>query len=284
MKLFALTTLTMLFFASNSLLTRAGVADGMDPLTFAAIRVGAGAVFLGVIALWQRGQVPITGRTRLLSVIGLSVYLLGFSLSYLTLEAGMGALVLFATVQLCLFGAAIAFREVVGPRRWLGMGIAMSGLTLLLLPGGGGGVDLAGVAWMILGGAGWALYTYMGKSSNWALGNSAGNFLLSTGVLFLAVPLWWGGVITPLGLVCAVASGAIASGLGYVLWFVVLPQMATTTAGIAQLCVPVIAVIGGAVLLDEPVTLPIILACAVVLGGIALATVPPVRKAGSPPQ
>ena len=111
------------------------------------------------------------------------------------------------------------------------------------------------------------------------MGNSAGNFLLSTGVLLLAAPLWWGGVVTPLGLVCAVTSGAIASGLGYALWFVVLPQMATTTAGVAQLCVPVIAVIGGALLLKEPVTLPVVLACAVVLGGIALATVPSGRKA-----
>lgn len=278
MRLFLLTCLTMLFFASNSLLTRAGVADGMDPLTFAAIRVGAGAVFLGALALWQKGQVPLRGRTRMLSVIALSVYLFGFSLSYLTLDAGLGALILFATVQLCLFGAAITFGEVISLRRWLGMGLALGGLGLLLLPGGGTTVDGLGAAWMALGGAGWALYTYMGKSSSWALGNSAGNFLLSTGVLLLAAPLWWGGAITPLGLVCAVASGAIASGLGYALWFVVLPQMATTTAGVAQLCVPVIAVIGGAILLAEPVTLPVMGACAVVLGGIALATIPPRRQ------
>jgi drug/metabolite transporter (DMT)-like permease len=278
MRLFLLTCLTMLFFASNSLLTRAGVADGMDPLTFAAIRVGAGAVFLGALALWQKGQVPLRGRARMLSVIALSVYLFGFSLSYLTLDAGLGALILFATVQLCLFGAAITFGEAISTRRWLGMGLALGGLGLLLLPGGGTKVDGLGAAWMALGGAGWALYTYMGKSSSWALGNSAGNFLLSTGVLLLAAPFWWGGAITPMGLACAVASGAIASGLGYALWFVVLPQMATTTAGVAQLCVPVIAVIGGAFLLAEPVTLPIMGACAVVLGGIALATIPPRRQ------
>lgn len=281
MRVFLLTCLTMVFFASNSLLTRAGVADGMDPLAFAALRVGAGAAFLGVIALWQRGRVPLRGGARALSVLALSVYLFGFSLSYLTLDAGLGALVLFATVQLCLFGAAVYFKDTITGRRWVGMGMALGGLGLLLLPGGDTVVDMAGVGWMALGGVGWALYTYMGKSSEWALGNSAGNFLLSTGVLLLAAPLWWGADVTPLGLACAVVSGAIASGLGYALWFVVLPQIATTTAGVAQLCVPVLAVVGGAVLLSEAITFRIVIACAVVLGGIALATIPP-RKPRTP--
>lgn len=277
MRLFLLICLTMMFFASNSLLTRAGVADGTDPLAFAALRVAAGAIILGALALWQQGHIPVRGGARMISVVALSAYLFGFSLSYITLDAGLGALVLFATVQLCLFGVALWVGDTVSARRWAGMAMALGGLALLLLPGGDGGADPVGVAWMVLGGIGWAAYTYMGKSSVWALGNSAGNFLLSTGVLALAAPLWWGADTTTLGVICAIVSGAIASGLGYALWFVVLPQIATTTAGIAQLCVPVIAVIGGALLLAEPIGLRIALACAIVLGGIALATITPRR-------
>lgn len=272
MRLFLLTCLTMLLFAANSLLTRAGVAAGTEPMTFAMVRVAAGAVVLGAMAVRARGQVPFRGVARGIAAGALIVYLVGFSMAYLTLDAGVGALILFAIVQAGLFGGALVVGEPIGARRWGGMAVALAALAWLLWPGPGAVVSGSGALWMILAGLGWALYTWQGRSEPWALGGTAGNFLIATGVVAL---IWMGlgGGLTLIGLICAMVSGAIASGLGYALWFHVLPQMRATTAGLAQLTVPVIAMLAGAVFLGEAITLDAVLACAGVLGGIALATV-----------
>ena len=271
MRLPALLCLVMFAFAANSLLTRAGVAEGTDPLSFALIRVMTGAATLAMIAWASRGLPPLTGRDRALASLALTVYLFGFSLAYLTLDAGVGALILFAVVQIGLFAGALMTGEVIGPRRWLGMGLALAALTWLLWPGSAAQISLTGALWMGLGGLGWALYTWLGRSEAWALGGTAGNFLWASLAVFL---LWipFGGPVTWLGTTYAAASGIVASGLGYALWFHVLPQIKATTAGIAQLTVPVIALILGAVLLREPIGFETALACGLVLAGVALAT------------
>lgn len=277
MRLLLLTCVTMLLFAANSLLTRAGVAAGTEPMTFAMVRVAAGAVVLGVLALRARGHVPLRGVARGVAVCALVVYLVGFSMAYISLDAGVGALILFGVVQAGLFAGALAVSEPIGLRRWAGMLIALTALAWLLWPGPGAVVSGTGALWMILAGLGWALYTWQGRSEPWALGGTAGNFLIAAG----AVALIWlavGGAITASGLVAAIASGAIVSGLGYALWFHVLPQMRATTAGLAQLTVPVIALLAGAMFLGEAISLEAALACAGVLGGIALATVQRTRR------
>lgn len=279
MKLFALTLLALCFLAANSLLTRAGVLDGTDPLAFAAIRVAAGATTLAVLAM-RRG-ITVTGTRRWGAAVALVIYLLGFSLAYRTLDAGLGALILFATVQLGMFGLSLAQGERSGPLRILGMGLALAGLVWLLLPGGGVQADPLDAALMIFAGLGWAAYSLAGKFEPKPLAGSAGNFLIATALFAAAFPLWWGAAVTPFGVLMAVLSGAIASGLGYAMLFRVLPQMGVATAGVAQLGVPVIAMIAGAALLGEVPGARALAAGALVLAGIALATLKPYSRINS---
>ncbi|WGH77749.1 DMT family transporter [Jannaschia ovalis] len=264
-----LTALAMTLLAANSLLTRAGVLDGTDPLAFAAIRVGAGALVLWALA--ARRGIGLRGARRWGAAIALVVYLLGFSLAYRSLDAGLGALILFATVQLGLFATGLARGEGAGPARLAGMGLALAGLVWLLAPGAGPAAPVD-VALMIVAGLGWAAYSFAGKYEPRPLAGTAGNFLLAAGLFALAAPLWWGAPVTAAGAGLAAASGAVASGLGYALLFRVLPRMGLATAGLAQLSVPVIAMLGGALLLAEIPSPRALAAALLVLAGIALAT------------
>lgn len=279
MQLALLTLLALCFLAANSLLTRAGVLDGTDPLAFAAIRVAAGAAVLALLA--ARRGITVTGGRRWGAAVALVVYLLGFSLAYRTLDAGLGALILFATVQLGMFALSLVRGERSGPVRVAGMGVALAGLVWLLLPGGGVRADPVDAGLMILAGLGWAAYSYAGKFEPKPLAGSAGNFLIGTALFAAAFPLWWGAPVTPFGILMAVLSGAIASGLGYAMLFRVLPQMGVATAGVAQLGVPVIAMLAGALLLAEVPDARALLAGALVLAGIALATVKPYSRINS---
>ncbi|MCK0167574.1 DMT family transporter [Jannaschia sp. S6380] len=274
-----MTLFALCFLAANSLLTRAGVLDGTDPLTFAAIRVAGGAVVLAALA--ARRGIPLGGSHRWGAAVALVIYLLGFSLAYRTLDAGLGALILFATVQLGLFGLSLVRGEPSGPLRLAGMALALGGLAWLLLPGGGVRAAPADVAWMIVAGLGWAAYSFAGKFERRPLSGTAGNFVIATGLFALAFPIWWGGAVTPFGAAMALCSGGIASGIGYALLFRVLPRMGVATAGVAQLGVPVIAMIGGAILLGEVPDLRALAAGGLVIAGIALATLRSGTRAAS---
>ena len=275
MRLFLLTALTMLAFAANSVLNRWAVAPGhIGAMEFASLRLLAGAVTLALLVAWARGGLAWPGRRgRLAGVLGLSAYLVGFSLAYRGLDAGTGALVLFGMVQVTMFAGAIWSREVVPGRRWAGAGLALGGLALIAAPGGAG-LALLPLAMMALAGVGWGIYSLAGRGATDPLAATAWNFVL-------AVP-----VVLPLGLVAgfevpdatgvwlAVVSGAVTSGLGYALWYGVLPQLGAARAAVAQLSVPVLAALGGAALLAEVPGLRFWLASALVLGGVALASLP----------
>ena len=271
MPLVLLTALALCFLAANSLLTRAGVVDGTDPLAFAAIRVAAGAVVLAALA--ARRGITVTGRRRWGAAIALVVYLLGFSLAYRTLDAGLGALILFATVQIGLFALSLARGERSGPVRLAGMGLALAGLVWLLLPGGAVRTDPMDAGLMIVAGLAWAAYSFAGKFEPRPLAGTAGNFLIATALFAFAAPMWWGAAVTPFGAAMAALSGGIASGIGYAMLFRVLPQMGVATAGVAQLIVPVIATLAGAVLLGEVPGARALAAGGLVLAGIGLATI-----------
>ncbi|WP_281823854.1 DMT family transporter [Jannaschia rubra] len=270
MPLVLLTATALVFLAANSILTRAGVLDGTDPLVFAVIRVAAGAAVLTALA--ARRGITLTGTRRWGAAAALSVYLLGFSLAYRSLDAGLGALILFATVQLGLFALSLLRGEPTGPLRLAGMALALGGLVWLLLPGGGVAARPLDVALMVAAGLGWAAYSLAGRSEPRPLAGSAGNFLIATLTFALAAPFWWGAPVTAFGALMAAASGAIASGLGYALLFRVLPRMGIATAGVAQLAVPVIATLLGAALLAEVPPPRALASGALVLAGIALAT------------
>lgn len=278
MPLLLLTALALCLLAANSLLTRAGVLDGTDPLLFALMRVAAGAAVLSLLA-WGR-EVTLGGRHRWGGALALTIYLLAFSLAYRTLDAGLGALLLFATVQLALFALSLLQGERSGPVRISGMAVALAGLAWLLLPGGGVEASPVDAGLMIVAGLGWAGYVAAGRREPRPLAGSAGNFAVSTGMMALLVPLLLLALpspagppaITAAGALYALLSGGVASGLGYAILFRVLPRMGVATAGVAQLAVPVIAMAGGAALLAEWPAPRALLAGALVLAGIALAT------------
>lgn len=273
MKIFLLTALTMVAFASNSLLNRVAVADfGMDPMVFALIRTLAGAVMLFVL-LALGGRVPQFGTKRFAGGLALAAYMIGFSWAYLTLGAGLGALILFGVLQVVMFAFAVLKGQLIPPLRWAGAGIALFGLTVLLWPAGAAAVPVLGAAAMAIAGMAWAAYTLLGQGEPDALAASAANFVLAVPLVALALLGGWGGTLSMGGVGLAIIAGAVTSGLGYALWYRVLPALPTTIAAITQLSVPVIAVAAGVILLDEALTARIVIAGILVLGGIAVSLV-----------
>ena len=267
MQLVLLTCLTMLAFAANSVLNRAAVGAGrIDPVVFAVVRLAAGAGMLALLLAW-RGRVWPGWSGRVQGVAGLLVYLFGFSAAYLVLDAGTGALILFGMVQITMFLGALAAGEGLPPRRLAGAGLALAGLVILLAPKGGA---LAPQLAMVAAGIGWGVYSLAGRGQSDPLAATGWNFLLALpfGLIMLAI---WPGHWTGAGLALAVVSGAVTSGLGYALWYRVVPLLGASRAGVAQLCVPLIAAVGGFVVMGEAPGLWFWAAAALVLGGIGVA-------------
>ncbi|MEL6837944.1 MAG: DMT family transporter [Pseudomonadota bacterium] len=275
MQIFLLTALTMTAFASNSLLNRVGIAQyGMDPFDFAVIRTVAGAAMLWLLVLMRRQSRPqLLSPKRLAGALALAIYMIGFSWAYITLDAGLGALILFGVLQVVVFGWAVFERQTVPPLRWIGAGIALIGLCVLLWPSGTTQVPLLGAASMVAAGVSWAAYTLLGRAEADPLGATASNFFLCLPLVALTLLAGTGQTMTAGGIVTAIVAGAVTSGLGYALWYRVLPGLQTTVAGIAQLSVPVIAVAAGVALLGEVLTARLVIAGVLVLGGIAVSLI-----------
>lgn len=274
MKLAALVALTMLAFAANSVLNRAAVnIHGMDPGAFAVIRTVSGALALLAIA-GASGRLPRrTGWADMVLGAGsLALYMVGFSLAYLTLDAGIGALILFGGVQLTMFAGAVVSREPVPLRRWLGAGVALAGLVALVWPGESVRLSWLGIAAMSAAAAGWGLFSLLARKAGDPLAATARSFVLATPLVLPLLLL--GQSASPLGMALAVLSGVVTSGLGYALWYHLVPQLGASRAAVAQLSVPVFAAGGGAALLAEPPTLRLAVATAIVLAGIAISMLP----------
>ncbi|PIV74181.1 MAG: EamA family transporter [Rhodobacteraceae bacterium CG17_big_fil_post_rev_8_21_14_2_50_65_11] len=286
MRLFLLTALTMLAFAANSILNRMALAAGdIDAMGFAVIRVASGAAILVAMALIQRRRLPLMAPGRITGALSLCLYLVGFSVAYMRLDAGLGALILFGCVQITMFAGAVIAGETVPRPRWIGAGVALIGLGWLVWPAGAVQVPLLGTLFMALAGAGWGVYSLAGRKSGDPLAATAANFLLALPVCVAAALLLPGvaepAAITLRGVLLACVAGAVTSGLGYALWYSVLPRLDSSIAGLVQLTVPVIALLGGIVLLGEGVSLRLAAAGAVVLGGIAYGLAAPQRRIGS---
>jgi drug/metabolite transporter (DMT)-like permease len=271
MRIFLLTALVMIAFAANSVLTRFAIAGGhIDPTGFAVVRVISGAAMLWLFLTLRGGRLQIFSRTRAFGALTLAVYIIGFSLAYLTLDAGLGALILFGVVQIAMFAHGALFGVTPTPRKMIGAAVAFAGLVLVLWPSAAVQVDPVGAVLMIAAGLGWAAYTIIGKGSDDPLANTAGNFLICAPIVALLM-LVQNTFYTPTGLIVAILCGAVTSGLGYALWYAVLPKLMQSTAAVVQLSVPVIAILAGAAILAEPLDLKVILATVLVLGGIGLA-------------
>ncbi|SLN65926.1 EamA-like transporter family protein [Roseovarius litorisediminis] len=275
MRLFLLTALTMIAFAANSVLNRMALAGGgIDAISFGVIRLLAGALALAVLCLVLRGRLHLGGPGRLAGVVSLLVYLYGFSTAYRGLDAGLGALILFGVVQITMFAGGLIKAEPMPLRRWIGAALAFAGLVWLLWPGAGPKVSVMHGLLMALAGVGWGVYSLAGRLSRDGLMGTAANFILATpvgllvGLMLPAGPT--GVMIGAQGVVLAILSGAVTSGMGYALWYSVLPRLASSVAAVSQLTVPVIAMAGGMVFLGEALTWQFALASTLVLGGVAI--------------
>ena len=277
MRLVLLVVLTMVAFAANSVLNRAALAaGGLDAVAFGSVRLLAGAVVLAALCQVLRGGLRF-GPGLAIGVLSLLLYIYGFSAAYDRLDAGLGALVLFGTVQITMFAGGLIAREAMPGRRWLGAGLALLGLAWLLWPVGPAPVSPGHAALMAAAGVGWGLYSLAGRRAGDALQATAANFVVAAalgavpGLMLGEVAAGGGG---RLGLGLAILSGAVTSGLGYALWYGLLPQIRASAAAVAQLTVPVIAMAGGMVFLGEDLSLRFALASVVVLGGVAVAVWP----------
>jgi drug/metabolite transporter (DMT)-like permease len=284
LRLVVLVSLAMLAFAGNSLLCRMALKHtAIDAVSFTAIRLISGAAMLWLVV--QLTRVTATAETRRgplpgnwLSAGALFVYAAGFSLAYVSMSAATGALLLFGSVQATMIGHGAWAGERLRKLQWAGIALALVGLVMLMLPGLAAPAPLASLS-MISAGIAWGVYSLRGKAAPGPRHSNptavtAGNFLRA--VPMAAVPaLIMADKLTPdfAGAGYAVLSGALASGLGYAIWYQALPALRATQAATVQLSVPVIAALGGVLLLGESLTGSLVLASLAILGGIGLVIV-----------
>ena len=280
-RLILLTTLTMIAFAANSILNRAALAGGeAGPATFAAIRTISGALFLFILFTLRQGIPSLGGPNRIVGTASLTLYMLGFSFAYVALDAGTGALILFGGTQITMFAGALLSGERPAVARWIGAILAFAGLVWLLWPGAEGAPTATPALMMAAAALGWGIYSLVGRVASDPLQETAANFVCAAPITLLVCVAVLDG-ITARGVVLAVMSGAITSGMGYALWYSILPKLETSVAALSQLTVPIIAAFGGALLLAEPPSSRLIVATVVVLGGVALGVFGAQRKIGS---
>lgn len=269
LRLSAYTALAMLAFAANSLLCRLALKQtAIDAASFTTVRILSGALLLWLLMQARTATHGKQGSWR--SAAALFIYVAAFSFAYLSLSAGTGALLLFGAVQMTMILAGFIAGERMSRLQSVGFISALAGLVILVLPGVQAPTPV-GSALMLLSGIAWGMYSLFGRGVADAATATAGNFLravpMALGLSLLTLP-WLR--LDATGVLYAVMSGALASGLGYVIWYRVLREMSAITASTVQLSAPVIAAVGGIILLDEALSLNLLIASALILGGIGL--------------
>ncbi|MEZ8805018.1 DMT family transporter [Vibrio atlanticus] len=296
-----ITFITLVAFTANSVLCRWALMDQtIDPLSFSIVRIISGALTLLILltlSSHSKSREELVNNDKSVetklklpfqftSILSLLVYMFGFSFAYLELGAGLGALVLFVAVQFTMIAAHLLAGNRMSLLEWCGCLLSVSGLVYLLMPTDStSSPDITSIILMALAGVGWGIYTLAGKKSTNALQSTTCNFAFSSLVilvlvsLLLVIPNVASQIsITEQGLIYAILSGSVASGVGYSLWYYVVKKLDTVVASIAQLSVPVIATLGGVLLLSEPVTMQFIISSTVILLGISLVLVAPKLK------
>ena len=268
-----LTVLALLAFAGNSLLCRAALAQTrIDAASFTAVRLLSGAAVLWLLVLARGGDGRGEGNWR--SALALFTYAAGFSFSYVHLGAGVGALILFGAVQVTMIGRGLWSGERLRAFQVAGLALACGGLAGLLLPGASA-PPLAGALLMLGAGVAWGVYSLRGRGAGDPLRVTQGNFLRAVPMaLALSAAMATQSRWDAAGVGYAFLSGALASGMGYAIWYAALPGLKSATAATVQLSVPVIAALGAVLFLGEPVTLRLLFTSLAILGGIALVVMP----------
>lgn len=267
----------MMAFAANSLLCRLALGQQLiDAATFASVRVTSGAAMLTLILLTQR-RVPLRTRTDWRCAAMLFGYVIFFSFAYRSLSASTGALILFGAVQLTMFVVALRRGEHFSLLSWSGLVLAIAGLVYLVSPGLTA-PDPFGALLMTVAGISWGFYSLLGRGVTDPLTATANNFIYCVPLVVLA-NLFFGHMSgSSNGFILAILSGAITSGIGYVIWYAALPGLTATRAATVQLTVPAISALGGVALLSEHLTLRLLLASAATLGGVAIVLAQRARK------
>ena len=265
------TALALLAFAGNSILCRLALANGeIDAASFTSIRLLSGIVVLALILKLSAkpGKVAASGSWK--ASFMLFVYAVSFSYAYLSLDTGMGALILFACVQITMILMGVLSGNTLRRTEGLGVVTAFSGFVYLVLPGVSA-PSLTGFLLMALAGISWAFYTLAGKTSSQPLADTASNFLRTLPLLLLlfAVSVQYAS-LSLTGVLMAVLSGGLASGVGYTIWYAALGGLSTVQAAVVQLLVPVLAAIGGVLFADEIFSARLLIASCVILGGILI--------------
>ncbi len=275
----ALTAVALVAFASNSILCRLALSRAeIDPASFTTIRLVSGAAALWMLAAVLNPRSRPSGNWA--SAAALAAYAVAFSYAYVSLEAGVGALLLFGAVQTTMIFAALRGGERTSSQEWAGLAVALAGLVYLVSPGLAAPPPL-GAALMVTAGVAWGVYTLRGRRSVAPVLVTAGNFARSAPMV-LAVSVaavLSGGTVkaTPVGIGLALASGVLSSGFGYVVWYAALQHLTAVRAATVQLVVPVLGALGGILLLGEALSPRLVLAAVLVLGGVSMAVVRPYK-------
>ncbi len=280
---FILLALAMIAFAANSVFARLALgAAHLDAAGYSGVRLIAGAVMLALLLIARNGAgelaATIRRRAKWSAAAALFGYMIGFSYAYTLLATGTGALILFASVQISMLAWALIKGDRPPALALAGMAVALGASVYLVSPGITA-PDPLGAALMVAAGLSWAAYTLIGRGSTEPLADTASAFVLNAPVAVLLglVSLGYGHHDMP-GLIYAIASGAIASGIGYAIWYAVLPKLSRSTAAIVQLSVPLIAAAGGIVFLGEGLTWRLTISGALILGGLGMTIVANTRR------
>lgn len=268
--LLLLITLTLFFFSTSSILCRLALRDNaIDAYSFTFYRLFFGTIVLLTLLFFKQKKFNISLNNNWSSAFMLFVYAICFSYSYMNLDAGLGALILFALVQLTVIVSALFYKEKISFQKIIGIVVAFAGLVYLLYPKEHFQLSLFHVMLMIISGIAWGFYTILGKKSINALHHTADNFLKAFLFVLIAYFIFAQDIhVTGYGIILAFISGGITSALGYALWYAVLPHIQISTSGVIQLIVPVIAIFLSVLFLDEALSLTLMLSTVLILGGI----------------
>ena len=275
-KTFTLTSLSLIAFAANSVLCRMALGENLiDPTSFTIIRLTSGAIMLFLLFKILNKKDINSQNNSWLPPLTLFIYAITFSFAYITLDTGTGALILFGSVQVTIIALSILRGEKLVFTEWLGILTAFGGFVYLMLPGVTA-PSLSGFTLMTISGVAWGVYTIIGKGSSNPLKDTAYNFiktipliLITTILLLTLLEL----KLTTKGIILALLSGTIASGIGYTIWYLALRGLASAQAAVVQLLVPLIALAGGVIFLSEEPTSRLLISAFLILGGILILVV-----------
>lgn len=274
MKTLICTAFALVAFAMNSVLCRLALGKStIDAASFSTIRLCSGAIMLLLITAVSKRKIPSSNRGNWISATLLFLYAISFSLAYISLSAGTGALILFGSVQATMIVVALWAGERLHALEWVGLFLALLGLVYLVSPGLKA-PSLSSSALMTVAGISWGFYSLRGRGARDPLIDTTNNFVRSLPFAVAASLIMLGSFhVSARGIVFAVLSGALASGVGYVIWYTALRGLTATRAAMVQLAVPILAAVGGVILLSEDVSLHLLLSAIMVLGGVGLALV-----------